>query len=69
MNKTQYVELTDYDHLGEIVRREGWRCYEFEKGGWVESTIMLGYLWPDSPEFGMYREISEEEAMRKLKIS
>ncbi len=68
MKSIQYVELTDRRHRGELVRREGRKCYEFEEGKWVESTIMIGYLWPDSPEFGMYKEISEGEALKKLGI-
>lgn len=61
-----YIELTDRAHEGEIVKLCDDKCYEFVNGIWVESSIMFGYFWPDSPDFEMYREIPEEEALKRL---
>ncbi len=37
--------------------------YEYIEGeGWVESGILLDYMWPDAELFGEYREMSLEEA-------
>lgn len=68
MGKVLYVELLDKKNKGAIIRRTGAKSYVYKNNSWVRTARMTDYLWPDSPEFGMYKEISEKEALKKLGI-
>lgn len=67
-NNTEYVLLIDKENFGTIVRCNGRKQFEFdkEKGSWVRSGILLDYFTDSSPLYEMYKEISEEEAMKLL---
>lgn len=63
-----YVELTDNINRGIIVKMNGRYHYEYdrEKKDWIRSGIMMEYFCDESPAYGSYREITEEEAMKLI---
>lgn len=68
MDKALYVELLDTKNKGMIIRRVRTKSYVYKSNNWFRTARMTDYLWPDSPKFGMYREISEAEAFKRLNI-
>jgi hypothetical protein len=62
-----YYKLTDLEYDGTVVRANGRSQQKFIKDkGWVESGVMIKYFNPDSPYYGSYTEISEEEAIKLI---
>ncbi len=60
----KYYILYDENDLPHYAKMDGEKEYEYIEGnGWVESDILLSYLWPTGPMFGMYQEMTPEEAM------
>lgn len=70
-NKTEYVVLTDNKNRGIIVRCNGRIQHEYdrEKKEWIRSGILLEYFCDESPLYDCYEEISEEEALKRIKAS
>lgn len=60
-----YYRLLDKAHLGQIIKCEGNNeFFKYKPGtGWVESSLIIHYLWIESDTFGKYEVISEEEAL------
>ena len=64
-----YYLLSDDANGLKIAMDDGEKEYEYIKGeGFVESGILLAYMWPDAPMYGNYKEISEEEAKQYMKV-
>ena len=62
-----YYKLTDLENDGTVVRANGRNQQKFIKDkGWVESGVMIKYFNPDSPYYGSYAEVSEEEANKLI---
>lgn len=64
--KTTYVVLIDNVRRGTIVRMDGQDHYRYKDGSWVETGIMMEYFDDESPAFELYKEITEEEAMKLI---
>lgn len=63
----EYVKLADKKNQGTIVRCNGRLQYKYDKDrGWVRSGIFMRYVFEESPEYNMYEEITEEEAMKLI---
>lgn len=63
----KYFRLLDKEHRGIIVRAKGESQQKYIPGrGWVESGVLLRYLWPDDELYDYYEEISEEEALKAI---
>lgn len=60
--------LTDPVRGGDIIRAEGRKHYAYSFGvcRWVRTTVMLAYMNPDSPLYGQYREVTEQEAQERV---
>lgn len=60
-----YYKLTHKMDLDEVIKRtdnnKDYR-YCFGKNQWVSTSKLSEYMWPDSPYYDEYVEISEEEA-------
>lgn len=64
----EYCVLTDKDNYGKVVKADGPKQYLYDKDrGWVRSGILLDYQMPTGPKVGMYRNITEEEALEIIK--
>lgn len=64
----KYYLLSDDENGLKLAKDDGESEYEYVKGeGFVESGILLDYMWPDAPAFGQYKEISEAEAKEFIK--
>ncbi len=63
----KYYRLEDNENRGTIVRTEG-RSQQryFPDKGWVESGVMMKYFNDESPYYGSYSEITEEEANKLI---
>lgn len=60
-----YYRLLAPQHKGQIARAEGRSQQEYIPGrGWVDSGILVHYLWPDSDIFERFEEIGAAEAAR-----
>lgn len=60
-----FYRLTDPANENTIVRANGRSQQQFiPDRGWVESGIMLRYFCDESDTYGMYEEISEQEALK-----
>ncbi len=59
-----FYKLKDDVNAGDVVRAEGRKHYTYSFGAyrWVRTTMMMSYMNPDSPLYGKYEEISEDEA-------
>lgn len=59
-----FYKLTDPIRSGDIIRAEGRKHYSYSFGvcRWVRTTVMMAYMNPDSPLYGMYEQVSEQEA-------
>lgn len=68
-DQATYVMLTDQKRYGMILKCIGMRQYEYDVSSkkWVRNGILLEYQCDSSPLYEMYKEISEEEAMRMIK--
>lgn len=61
----KYYKLTDYQNSGSVVRTEGRNQQRyFSERGWVESGVMMKYFNTDSPYYGAYEIIFEDEALK-----
>ena len=60
--------LTDSIRGGDIIRAEGRKHYAYSFGvcRWVRTTVMLSYMNPESPLYGQYREVPEQEAQERV---
>lgn len=59
----KFYKLEDRENRGTVVRTEGRSQQKYIHGrGWVESGVMMKYFNDESPYYGSYSEISEEEA-------
>ncbi len=60
--------LTDPIRGGDIIRAEGRKHYAYSFGvcRWVRTTVMLSYMNPESPLYGQYREVPEQEAQERV---
>lgn len=69
MSKFTYYVLLDWRHKGIIIKWssefEGYEYIPREKK-WGRNDIMYEYFWEDDPKYGMYEEITEEEAMKRI---
>ncbi|MEL7571313.1 MAG: hypothetical protein AAGU14_12230 [Eubacteriaceae bacterium] len=64
-----YFKLTDEKNKGMILRAEGTTVESYRKErGWVRDGILIRYTFPESDTFGMFEEISEEEALKVIKM-
>ena len=62
-----YYKLTDLENEGVVVRANGRSQQKFtEEKGWIESGVMMMYFNTESPYYGSYSEISENEAMKLI---
>jgi len=65
----RYFKLTDKANKGMILRAEGNYVESYRKErGWVRDGIMIRYTFPESETYDMYEEISEEEALKAIKM-
>lgn len=64
--KFRYVVLTDNIRRGTIVKMSGRYHYEYDNGEWKRTGIMTDYFIDSSPAFELYKEITEEEAMKLI---
>lgn len=71
MNEFEYVMLVDRERYGTIIRCQGRLQYKYDvkSKAWVRSGILLEYQCDESPLYDLYKEISEEEAMKIIKVS
>ena len=61
----KYFKLTDSLNSGTIVLKKDdgyFYHYSFGKDIWVKTAIMTNYHWADSDLYGLFEEISENEA-------
>ncbi len=59
----KFYRLEDYENRGSIVRTEGRSQQRYiPERGWVESGVMMKYFNDESPYYGSYSEITENEA-------
>jgi hypothetical protein len=59
-----YCVLLDKDNYGTVVKADGSKQFMYDKvRGWVRSGILLDYQIPSGPKFGMYRDVTEQEAL------
>ncbi|MGL5436601.1 MAG: hypothetical protein ACRDBO_14550 [Lachnospiraceae bacterium] len=65
----RYLMLTDYDNRGTIIKQIGRKFFRYVNNDWVRTGIMLGYFYPDAPEFDCYEVVSEEAAYQALGIA
>ena len=64
----RYLQLTDIDHKGEIIKQIGRKFYDYVEGNWIRRGINIGYFLPEAPEFECYKIIPESEALKALGI-
>jgi len=58
-----YYKLNDYDNRGTVVKSEEGKSFKYDKSrGWVRTGLMSQYMFPESPVYGSYDEVSEAEA-------
>lgn len=64
----QYYELTDSLRNGEIIREEGRKHFRFSFGDfqWTRTTLFQAYITEGTPEYKMYRPLSEDRAQALL---
>lgn len=63
----KYYRLDDKENRGTVVRTEGRSQQKyFSDRGWVESGVMMKYFNDESPYYGAYTEIAEEEANKLI---
>lgn len=67
-NKIQYLQLTDTEHKGEIVKQIGRKFYGYVNGSWKRRGMNIGYFLPESPEFECYNIITENDALKLLGV-
>ena len=66
-NEYEYVKLLDKNMYGTIVKCIGRLQYKYDKDrGWVRSGIFMRYVFEESPLYGQYEEITEEEALKLI---
>ncbi|MBO0456296.1 hypothetical protein JZO77_06030 [Enterococcus hulanensis] len=67
----EYYLLCDSQYNGLIVKKSKSTRDEFyydkNKNDWVPIGIMNMYFWPESDQFEMYKEITEQEALEAIK--
>ncbi len=64
--KYEYVTLIDNRRRGTVVKCNGRLQYEYKNGEWVRSGVLMEYFNDESPYYDLYKEISEEEAMKMI---
>ncbi|NMA18647.1 MAG: hypothetical protein GX939_07895 [Clostridiaceae bacterium] len=63
----EYCVLIDKENYGTVVKADGPKQYRYEKDrGWVRSGILLDYQMPSGPKLGMYKDITEQEALEMI---
>ena len=64
----EYYVLTDSLRSGQIIRADGRKHYRFVFGSyqWERTTLFQIYLTENTPLFGQFRQVSEEQAMEQL---
>ena len=62
----QYQKFTGALIRADHTSHEEW-FFDARVNEWVPIGIMLNYFWPESPECGMYKELTEREAMQMIK--
>ncbi|MDT2614182.1 hypothetical protein P7D46_10770 [Enterococcus dongliensis] len=67
----EYYLLSDSQYSGLIVRKNKSTRAEFYydkiKNKWLSIGIMNRYFWPESDQFEMYKEITEQEVLEAIK--
>ena len=63
---TNYMLLTNKQDYGKVIKRIGGKSYIYINGEWKRTGCMVAYLWPESPLHEMYKEITAEEAMKRI---
>lgn len=61
---TNYMLLTNKQDYGKVIKRIGGKSYIYINGEWKRTGCMVAYFWFGSPLYDMYKEITEEEAMK-----
>lgn len=63
----EYCVLLDKDNHGTVVKADGPKQYRYDKArGWVRSGILLDYQMPSGSKVGMYKDITEKEALKMI---
>lgn len=63
-----YYRLLDSEYNGLIVRADDGlqQYYDQDTKGWVDTGIMLFYFSDESDTYGMYEELTEEQALELI---
>lgn len=63
-----FYQLLDPVRSGDVIRAEGRKHYRYSFGPcrWVRTTVMMAYMNPGSPLYGMYQKVSETDAQGLL---
>ena len=63
----KYYKLLDNENFNTVVRACGENQEEYIHGeGWVQSGILMEYFCDESPLYGLYEEISKDEAEKLI---
>lgn len=63
----KYFKLLDRENYGVVVKAQGENQQEYVPGeGWVQSGILMEYFCDESPLYGLYEEISKDEAEKLI---
>lgn len=63
----KFYRLDDGANFGTVVRTNGRNQQKYiPEKGWVESGVMIKYFNDESPFYGAYTEITEEEANKLI---
>lgn len=62
----RYLQLTDYDNRGTIIKQEGRKFFGYREGAWRERGLSVGYFLPNAPEYECYEVITKEEVSRLI---
>lgn len=65
---SNFFKLLDKAHENMVLRITEGICEIHKPSGWVRTSLLIDYMFPsdDSLLYGMYEEITEEEAMKAI---
>lgn len=64
----KYYQLLDHKYNGLVVRSGNGKeeYYNTDDKQWHETGVMIRYYSDESDQYGMYKEISEKEALEAI---
>lgn len=66
----KYYLLTGWDYKGLLIKKEPetlneW-YYDKSLNSWERIAVMIDYRWYEHPAFGLFKELTEEEAFKYI---